>query len=102
MFRDLHWERDPDRFLPEPVNPAWAATFNMPDDSGTLVVKFGNGRVQGEETKVQIFELAARGPVKDRSEAAMKEWFDLAREWIVRGFTDLTSKEAHDLWGREI
>jgi uncharacterized protein (TIGR04255 family) len=102
LFKDLHWKRDADRFLPEPVNPVWAATFNMPNDSGTLVAKFGNGRVQGEEKNVQVLELAARGPVKDRSETAMKEWFDLAREWIVRGFTDLTSKEAHDLWGREV
>ncbi|MNP57063.1 hypothetical protein D3C76_1518510 [compost metagenome] len=73
----------------------------MPNAAGTLLVKLGSGKVKGEENKVQILELAARGPVIDRSEAAMNEWFGLAREWIVRGFTDLTSKDAHALWGRE-
>lgn len=101
LFKDLHWASDRDRFLPDPINPVWAATFNMPDDVGKLVVKFGHGKTQGEEAKVQVLELAARGPVKGDSEIAMEEWFNLAREWIVRGFTDLTSKEAHTLWERE-
>ncbi|SDG73015.1 TIGR04255 family protein [Pseudomonas benzenivorans] len=102
LFREFYWERDPNRFLPAPENPAWAATFRLPDDAGTLVAKLGSGKIQGEGTKIQILELAVRGPVRDSSEDAMKEWFDLAREWIVRGFADLTSKEAHQVWGREI
>ncbi|MDI2593104.1 TIGR04255 family protein [Pseudomonas sp. 681] len=101
LFKDLHWTRDQNRFLPDPINPVWAASFNMPDEAGTLVVKFSSGKIQGHETKVQILELAARGPVRERSEAAMEQWFGLAREWIVRGFTDLTSKKAHDFWERE-
>ncbi|MBV7524789.1 TIGR04255 family protein [Pseudomonas sp. PDM29] len=101
FFKELYWNSDSDRFLPNPSNPVWAATFDMPNAAGTLLVKLGSGKVKGEENKVQILELAARGPVIDRSEAAMNEWFGLAREWIVRGFTDLTSKDAHALWGRE-
>ncbi|UVM39109.1 TIGR04255 family protein [Pseudomonas sp. B21-017] len=99
LFKDIRWVRDVNRFLSEPTNPVWAATFDMPNDSGVLIAKFGSGRIQGEETKVRILELAARGPV---SETGMKEWFDLAREWIVRGFTDLTTEDAHVLWEREI
>lgn len=101
IFKDLHWTLGRDRFLPTPSNPVWAATFNMPHEAGSLVVKFGNGRVQGEERKVQVLELAARGFVEDSSDRAREDWFSLAREWIVRGFTDLTSDEAHRFWERE-
>jgi len=32
----------------------------------------------------------------------MRNWFDLAHEWIVRGFTDLTEKEMQEtIWKRE-
>lgn len=30
----------------------------------------------------------------------MEECFEMAHEWIVRGFTDLTSIQAHKQWGR--
>ncbi|MCQ6259809.1 TIGR04255 family protein [Pseudomonas sp. Q11] len=101
VFRDVHWMHDPNRFLPEPTNPAWAATFHLPNDAGVLVAKLITGKMPHEDTKIQILELAVRGPAKDRTETAMKEWFDLAREWIVRGFTDLTTNEAHGMWERE-
>jgi len=102
MFRDLQWIQEKDRFLPQPENPLWTASFNMPNAAGTLVVRFGNGKNQGDGRKVKVLELAAKGGVVDYSQSGMRDWFNLAREWIVRGFTDLTSKEAHELWEREI
>ena len=35
-------------------------------------------------------------------EYSFPNWFDTAHEWIVRGFTDLTTDEAHKLWGRTV
>jgi hypothetical protein len=40
------------------------------------------------------------GTVKNIRDA--RPWFDLAREWIVRGFADLTTLRAQkELWQRE-
>jgi len=48
-----------------------------------------------------LLELKATGPSSSTDKKAMLDWFDLAHEWIVRGFTDLTAAEAHKLWERE-
>ncbi|NNB44558.1 TIGR04255 family protein [Pseudomonas chlororaphis] len=101
FFKDLQWVEESNRFLPTPEDPVWAATFNMPNSAGTLMARLGNGKVQGDDRKLKVLELAARGNVTDHSELAMQDWFNLARDWIVRGFTDLTTKEAHDFWERE-
>ena len=49
-----------------------------------------------------VLELSARGIGKDASIDHIWQWYSLAHEWIVRGFTDLTTEEmqfAH--WGRD-
>jgi hypothetical protein len=39
---------------------------------------------------------------KDKSPEGMWTWFDLAREWIVRGFTDLTGEEVQkQIWRKK-
>ncbi len=48
-----------------------------------------------------LVELTVRGIPKDKSVETMWQWFDLAREWIVRGFTDLTGQEMHSRWERQ-
>ena len=53
------------------------------------------------KVSVLLLELKATGPSSSTDKKAMLDWFDLAHEWIVRGFTDLTAAEAHKLWERE-
>ena len=48
-----------------------------------------------------ILELRTRGLCESMQQEGFREWFDLAREWIVRGFTDLTTPEIQELWERE-
>ena len=44
-----------------------------------------------------LLDLTVRGIGKEGMEA----WFDLAREWIVCGFADLTGDEIQKtIWGR--
>ena len=60
-----------------------------------------NGVRAHDQTHLIVCEIAARGiPVSD-SQEAMWTWFDTAREWIVKGFVDLTDEKVqHDIWGR--
>lgn len=76
--------------------------YRLPDDSGRLHVAIDPVvRRDGDETQIVLrVKLTARGPVAGETEDAVKDWFTLAREWIVRGFTDLTSDEAHAEWER--
>jgi hypothetical protein len=46
-------------------------------------------------------DLTVRGIGSHRSFDDMKEWFNIARVWIVRGFTDLTTDEMQTkVWRR--
>jgi len=48
-----------------------------------------------------ILQITASGLGADKSNNAVWEWFEVAHEWIVCGFTDLTgAKTQKDIWQR--
>ncbi len=55
---------------------------------------------RSDDRPVFVLTLVARGsPIDDSAEGAMA-FIDLGREWIVRGFADMTTPEMHKIWGR--
>jgi len=101
IFPDLDWRRNPDRFLPsfEQINLSWA--FVLPDKSGRLHMTISRGVRVKDQRPLLVFNITARGIGNDRSRAAMWRWFDIAHEWIVRGFTDVTGEEVQrNIWKR--
>lgn len=97
VFTDFNWEVRQKRFLPKPANLSWHTRFPLPDDKGWLTVKLNQGKRKDDEMPVLLLELAARGMGPD-----MRQWFDLAHEWIVRGFADLTTDKIQTTnWKRE-
>jgi hypothetical protein len=50
---------------------------------------------------ILVLELAAAGPPSDQTEGGLESWFEVAHEWIVKGFEDITDKEVQrSVWGR--
>lgn len=94
------WSKErPDFFLPGPASLGMDIKFRLPEKRGVLHVSLKHGKRLSDKTEVLILELTARGPAQgDASD--MKSWFSIAHEWIVRGFTDLTTATAHERWGR--
>jgi uncharacterized protein (TIGR04255 family) len=87
-------------FLPSPKSVTMRESFGLRESKGALHVTVSHGVRPTDNKQVLILELTARGP--GRTDAAdMAAWFDVAHEYIVRGFADLTTKEAHSMWGRE-
>jgi uncharacterized protein (TIGR04255 family) len=86
-------------FLPDPSAAAIRLTFDLPDGKGRLHLSIGHGIRPRDKKRIAVADFTARGPAKsDWSD--MESWFSLAHEWIVRGFTDLTSTNAHKKWRR--
>ncbi len=87
--------------LKEPERVNCRISFNLPDKLGRLYATIQTGSVRGSEKKpVIVFDLTVRG-MTNQSLPNMKDWFDLAHEWIVKGFTDLTSAKAqNEVWRR--
>ena len=47
-------------------------------------------------------DLQALGLPGKASRDQMEDWFEVAHEWITRGFVDITAPKLHELWGRTL
>lgn len=102
VIRDFTWQKQKHSFLPAPANVAWQVRFPLPDGKGWLNVKLNQAKRKVDGVPILILELTAKGLGEEATETALRNWFDLAHEWIVRGFTDLTTKETQEtIWKRE-
>jgi len=98
VFSDFIWTESTTRFLPTPKQISWVAEFPLLEQKGHLLVSLKHGIKTEDETPVLVFELKAIGFDNGN---VIRNWFDLAHEWIVRGFTDLTTDKMHEIWGIE-
>ena len=88
-----------DDFLPAPDDVRMNLRFTLPDEAGRLLISLQPTRSNTAREPSYMLQLVVRGRV-DGNHAAAMTFFDLAREWIVRGFTSVTTPEMHALWGR--
>ncbi len=101
VFPDFAWRVKEDRFLSVPGSINWRTSFPLPNREGRLHATLRSATRNSDGQPIFLFELTARGMNKDSSPEGMWRWFDLAREWIVRGFTDLTGHDVQQhRWGR--
>jgi uncharacterized protein (TIGR04255 family) len=101
VFRDHRWHGQEGRFLPPIEHLNLRTTFLLPERKARLHVSIRDGRRQDDSRPLLLFELTVRGFPGDQSADARWQWFDIAREWIVKGFTDLTAPEIQkNVWRR--
>lgn len=101
LFPDNIWRRSSERFLPTPEALNLRQVYALPNRLGRMHVAVRNALRREDMRPILLFELTVRGFPGDPSTAAMWDWFDLAREWIVRGFTDLTGESVQKtVWKR--
>lgn len=90
-------------FLPLPSEVRCLLQFDMPRNSGRLRVDLSPARwdVTGDLPVLRLTLVARGGPAGQVTVDSLRSWFDLAHEWIVKGFTDLVDRKTDQLWGRE-
>ena len=101
IFSDFVLTQTKERFLPNPVKVAWQKEFPLPEKKGHLIVNLKQATRTEDKVTLLVLELKTQGIGESTSKEAIREWFDLAHEWIVRGFTDLTTPEIQKIWERE-
>jgi uncharacterized protein (TIGR04255 family) len=100
LFTTFAW-RTRDNFLPAPDNLRWSMRFLLPEGKGRLHVEVLPVRAQPSNELAVRYTLTARGRPSDIGDTAcLSTWYDMAREWIVRGFADLVEDKTDDLWER--
>lgn len=88
-------------FLPEPEDVRMAIRFVIPDESGKPAGRLHvsvEPAMRQDETAILLMKLTARGRPIGGTEGL--GFFDLGREWIVRGFAALTTGKMHRVWER--
>lgn len=93
VFPDFAWHSK--TFLPEPSNAEAHYSFDLPGKATRLHVNFNTGRRTTDGATVLIVDFTARGFGPE-----LRNWFDSAHEIVVRGFDELSSASAHELWGK--
>ena len=101
IFSDFVWKQTNDRFLPNPKKISWQSEFPLPEKKGHMIVNLKQATRAEDKVSLLVLELKVRGIGESTCKEATRKWFDLAREWIVRGFTDLTTPEIQEIWERE-
>jgi uncharacterized protein (TIGR04255 family) len=101
IFPDFVWKQTKKRFLPSPEKVTWQTEFLLPEKKGHLIVNLKQAIRTEDKVTLLILELKTRGICESAHKEAIREWFDLAHEWIVRGFTDLTTPKIQKIWERE-
>ena len=85
------------RFLPEPEKVALSVSYQIPDNKGRLHVTAGRA-VTNEGKEIIRLDLTCRGRPSPGSFDDVMSWMDQGREYIVRGFVDLTTDQMHKVW----
>ena len=88
-----------DNFLPTPAGAGFFARFELPDRRGWLAIEGQSGQ-SGDGRWVTGLNLVSRGWASSPDLDGALDFMDLAHEWIVRGFTCITTAAAHERWGR--
>jgi uncharacterized protein (TIGR04255 family) len=95
------WRADHDEFLrgPEAEHLAMQYLLPNPDPVGRLHVTIDSAFSAEDESPVFVMNLVARGAPLEGDEGVIR-FLELGRDWIVRGFTSLTSETMHRIWER--
>jgi uncharacterized protein (TIGR04255 family) len=91
-------------FLGEPEDARLQARWRLPGDTGDPIGRLYAGAEPAflhDQTPIYQLVLTARLLASHAEPAATIPLFDLAHDWIVRGFTDLTTSTMHSAWGLE-
>lgn len=99
-----------DDFLPEPSDAQLFTRYSIPGEDGSqigwlnVVARSALQQPVGTATEpedVYLLRLYARGrPLHDGVGGALR-FLDIGHEWVVRGFTSVTTASMHEVWRRE-
>jgi hypothetical protein len=88
-------------YLPIPENITFNVTYAFPEKLGRLHISLQPAIKMPEGSPLLRLTLTARGKLESSDTESILDSLDLGHEWIVRGFTDFTSSEAHKMWKRK-
>lgn len=100
----VYSQRYSDTFLPEPEDARLALRYVIPSDDGEplgrLHIAIDPAFRITDDSPIFLMTLTARGRPQGEGIPGVLRSLDTGREWVVRGFTSITTSEIHKIWGR--
>ncbi len=87
-------------FLPPHQLGRLQLAYPIANNKGTLFARLEPGIRNRDAKEILQLTLTAKGKPESSETDHIMAWYDVAHEWIVRGFTDITTTEMHSRWGR--
>ena len=98
VFPDFTW-RETERISAQPERVNYRIAYTLPESSGRLHVTIQNVRRTDDNRPLIRLNLTARGISGEKTWEALPGWFNMAHDWIVYTFEDLTSEAfQRDVW----
>lgn len=88
-------------YLPHPERINLDLTYAFPDDLARLHISLTPAYTRKDNRMLLRLNLTARGRLESIDHKSLIRCLGLGHEWIVRGFADFTSPEAHAIWERK-
>lgn len=97
------WHDSDHSFLPPPEDELFIIRYAIPsaegEPIGRLNVQCQAGFRDLERSEpIFVLNLTARGAPVGPGLQGVRAFFEIGHEWIVRGFTELTTEVMHDVW----
>lgn len=93
-----------DDFLDAPENLQLSIRYVIPNKSeepiGRLHISIDPQYLRKDLEPLLSMTLTARGVPRSENLDGCMEFLDIGREWIVRGFTSITTRQMHKIWER--
>ena len=93
-----------DTFLTQIEDGNILMRYRIADDAGApigrLNVELQSGYRKSDHVPIFVLNLTARGKPQGKGIEGAFSFLDIGREWIVRGFTSITTQEMHRIWRR--
>jgi uncharacterized protein (TIGR04255 family) len=105
IFKDLNWKDPTGRFLPEPFAHSHVLNFRIPAHPAVLRLTIQSAVRLDSQVQIIRLDMSVRynlatSPESDRHQ--IEEAFEVAHQWIVRGFADITAENAQkNKWRRK-
>ena len=91
-------------FLPEPEDARMAVRYVIPGADGQplgrLHVTLEPVYRREDSQAMLLMNLTARGRTEGEGLDGVLAFLDVGREWVVRGFAEVTTPQMHKIWGR--
>jgi uncharacterized protein (TIGR04255 family) len=91
--------------LPQAEDLLFSCRYVMRDERsaplGRLHVSMQSHYKVSDQAPLYVLQLTARGAPQGEGLEGALTFLDQGHAWIVRGFTDITTSEMHDLWKRK-